>query len=56
MINLYKITNNKISSTLFIPVIKGGLNYLKQLESNLGVSFLRELKEKIKLLILILLV
>ena len=44
MINLYKITNNKISTTLFIPVLKGGLNYLKQLESNLGVSFLRELK------------
>ena len=44
MINLYKITNKKVSNTLFIPVLNGGLNSLKSLESNLGVRFLFELK------------
>ena len=45
MLNLYKISNNKLSSEIHIPINSDGINSLKSLESSLDVKFVSRLRD-----------
>lgn len=45
MLNIYKTKNKKFSSNIYVLLYNGSFSYLKDLESNLGFNFVKQLKD-----------